>query len=189
MPNENARSDRYLIRKGAYFYRPIGCGYTVNKDEAGRYTRAQAEIYTYPNGPDGPRDDMSYIHEDDVPDTQAQHRERAAAAAAWLAAMEVAVCIVNETEFPANGGEAEHDACADFAGDVEAALRSTHPPADAAAALAEVVRKAKEEEREACALLVRASANAAMLSGKPVNPSDIHALAAAIRARAEGGAA
>jgi len=89
--------------------------------------------------------------------TPSEHHQRtlAASAAAWIAAREAAVRIVNETEFPASGGEAEHDACADFAGDVEAALLSTHPPADAAAALAEVVRVAVEREREAIMQIVR----------------------------------
>jgi hypothetical protein len=58
---------KYLIRKGAYWYRPKAQGYTINVDEAGRYTEAQAQSYTHPNGIDGPRDGMSYVHENEVP--------------------------------------------------------------------------------------------------------------------------
>lgn len=50
----------YLIRKGGYYYRPNSQGYTVSKDEAGRYTLKEAINITHPNGPDGPRDGMSY---------------------------------------------------------------------------------------------------------------------------------
>jgi hypothetical protein len=56
----------YLIRKGAYWYRPKAQGYTINVDEAGRYTEAQARSYTHPNGIDGPRDGMSYVHENEI---------------------------------------------------------------------------------------------------------------------------
>jgi len=35
--------DPYLIRKGGYFYRPNRCGYTVSPNEAGHYTREDAE--------------------------------------------------------------------------------------------------------------------------------------------------
>jgi hypothetical protein len=56
----------YLIRKGGYFYRPNSQGYTVSPYEAGRYTLSEAESITHPNGPDGPRDGMSYVHESEV---------------------------------------------------------------------------------------------------------------------------
>lgn len=177
MPNENARSDRYLIRKGAYFYRPNCCGYTVNKDEAGRYTRAEAEIYTHPNGPDGPSDDMSYVHEDDVPDTQAQQRERAAAAAAWLAARNT--CTDWSALLPDNASQHECDAVRRYV----AVLRALPPPADAMAALAEVVRKAKEEEREACAVIADET-DTGWFDARTFTAQKI---AAAIRARGEGG--
>jgi len=58
---------KYLIRKGAYWYRPDGQGYTIDPEQAGRFTRAQAVQFTYPNGPDGPRDGLSYVLESEVP--------------------------------------------------------------------------------------------------------------------------
>ena len=124
--------------------------------------------------------------------TPSEHHQRtlAASAAAWIAAREAAVRIVNETEFPASGGEAEHDACADFAGDVEAALLSTHPPADAAAALAEVVRVAKREAFEEAALMLDEKATD-LQRQHGIGPDSfcvvtLRAKAAAIRARSEG---
>ncbi len=56
--------ERYLIRKGGYFYRPNAQGYTGCKAEAGRYTLEEAVSLTHPNGPDGPRDDLSYMLDD-----------------------------------------------------------------------------------------------------------------------------
>lgn len=55
----------YLIRKRGMYYRPNSQGYTTNLIQAGRYTRSEAESITHPNGLDGPRDGMSFIHEDD----------------------------------------------------------------------------------------------------------------------------
>jgi hypothetical protein len=54
------REQRYLIRKGGYFYRPNAQGYTTCKHEAGRYTIDEAVFYTHPNGLNGPRDELSY---------------------------------------------------------------------------------------------------------------------------------
>lgn len=51
---------QYLIRKSGAWYRPNSAGYTNNIAEAGRYTLTEAEAITHPNGPDGPRDNMSY---------------------------------------------------------------------------------------------------------------------------------
>ncbi|MPT48282.1 MAG: hypothetical protein E2598_07640 [Sphingobium sp.] len=51
---------QYLIRKGAYYYRPNAQGYTANKAEAGRYSLEEAITHSHPNGPDGPRDGISY---------------------------------------------------------------------------------------------------------------------------------
>jgi hypothetical protein len=59
---------RHLIRKYGVFYRPNERGYTGSAILAGRYTLEQAEKITHPNGPDGPRDGMSFIHEDDLQD-------------------------------------------------------------------------------------------------------------------------
>lgn len=62
----------YLIRKGGYYYRPNAQGYTIVKAEAGRYTLHEAISYTHPNGPDGPRDGLSY-EPDDEPATIGSH--------------------------------------------------------------------------------------------------------------------
>lgn len=56
----------YLIRKHGGYYRPNARGYTTSAIVAGRYTQEQAERETHPNGPDGPRDGITYIHEKDV---------------------------------------------------------------------------------------------------------------------------
>ena len=53
--------DEYLIHKaGRGWYRPNAQGYTNYRYEAGRFTREQAESYTHPNGPNGPRDGLTY---------------------------------------------------------------------------------------------------------------------------------
>lgn len=57
---------KYLIRKQGAWYRPNSQGYTGSAIQAGRYKQEEAVDITHPNGPDGPRDGMSYIHEDDV---------------------------------------------------------------------------------------------------------------------------
>jgi hypothetical protein len=52
----------YLIFKaGRGFYRPNAQGYTMTTLDAGRFTRAEAESHTHPNGPDGPRDGLDYM--------------------------------------------------------------------------------------------------------------------------------
>lgn len=56
----------YLIRKGSFFYRPNAQGYTSDPDEAGRYSLDQAESLTHPNGLDGPRDGLTYVHENEA---------------------------------------------------------------------------------------------------------------------------
>lgn len=56
----------YLIMKQGFWYRPNSQGYTSSAIQAGRYTLAEAEDITHPNGKDGPRDGMSYVHEDAV---------------------------------------------------------------------------------------------------------------------------
>ena len=55
---------QYLIRKGGYYYRSDAAGYTLSKAEAGRYTLADAVAYSHPNGPDGPRDGITYELDD-----------------------------------------------------------------------------------------------------------------------------
>lgn len=75
LPDAAGLVDRkYIIRKGGYFYRPNSQGYTINASEAGRYTLVEAERLTHPNGKDGPRDGLSFLHEDELPPltTQAQ---------------------------------------------------------------------------------------------------------------------
>lgn len=58
--SEPVEGQQYYIRKGGYYYRPNAQGYTTSKFEAGRYSLEEAMRYTYPNGPDGPRDGLSY---------------------------------------------------------------------------------------------------------------------------------
>jgi hypothetical protein len=61
-------SPAYLIRKHGGYYRPNCQGYTDSAIVAGRYTREQAKRESHPNGKDGPRDGMTFVHEDDVTD-------------------------------------------------------------------------------------------------------------------------
>lgn len=56
----------YLIQKGGAYYRGNSRGYTNSALTAGRYTLSEAESISHPNGPDGPRDNMRFIHEDDA---------------------------------------------------------------------------------------------------------------------------
>ena len=58
---ERREADEYVIRKGGYYYRPNAQGYTPSIHEAGRYSLAEAISLTHPNGPDGPRDELSYM--------------------------------------------------------------------------------------------------------------------------------
>lgn len=61
-------TDAYLILKRGLYYRPQSQGYTGIKDNAGRYTLSEAKAITHPNGSTGPRDGMSFIHEDAAAD-------------------------------------------------------------------------------------------------------------------------
>ena len=84
--------DEYLIRKGGCFYRPKSQGYTSSPLEAGVYTLKQAIRETHPNGPDGPRDELSYHHRSEFPELEqiTQHsRTLIAAAQASEAASEL----------------------------------------------------------------------------------------------------
>jgi hypothetical protein len=57
----------YLIHKsGRGWYRPEAKGYTLNADEAGRFTHSDAIAYSHPNGPDGPRDGLTFQHESEI---------------------------------------------------------------------------------------------------------------------------
>lgn len=57
----------FLVRKGGYFYRPKSQGYTSSALEAGRYTLEQAVKETHPNGPNGPRDGLTFHHYSEFP--------------------------------------------------------------------------------------------------------------------------
>ncbi len=61
---------KYLIRKRGTYYRPNIQGYTGSAIIAGRYTLEEAVSITHPNGKDGPRDGMTYIHEDELDDEE-----------------------------------------------------------------------------------------------------------------------
>lgn len=57
----------YLIFKcGRGYYCAEAKGYTLNADEAGRFSLEDAIAYSHPNGPDGPRDGITYQHESEV---------------------------------------------------------------------------------------------------------------------------
>jgi hypothetical protein len=56
----------WLIRKNGYYYRPGSCGYTSNKDEAGRYTKKQAEAEARVEP-----ENIHAIHESEIPDSAA----------------------------------------------------------------------------------------------------------------------
>ena len=58
---ERREADEYVIRKDGYYYRPNAQDYTPSIHEAGRYSLADAIRLTHPNGPDGPRDGLSYM--------------------------------------------------------------------------------------------------------------------------------
>jgi hypothetical protein len=53
----------YFIKKRGFYYRPNNCGYTDRPILAGLYTLRDAIATTHPNGEDGPRDGMTYLHE------------------------------------------------------------------------------------------------------------------------------
>ncbi|MFG6660048.1 hypothetical protein [Sulfitobacter sp. 915] len=73
--SEAVERPAYLICKYGGYYRPNSQGYTGSAIVAGRYTQAEAKDITHPNGPKGPRDGMTYIHEDEVMDEDWQfHR-------------------------------------------------------------------------------------------------------------------
>lgn len=64
---EAETGDRYLITKNGAYYRPNAQGYTTSKQEAGRFTLEEAIAHSHPNGPDGPRDGISYELDDAEP--------------------------------------------------------------------------------------------------------------------------
>lgn len=94
----------YLICKRGAYYRPNSRGYTTSVIQAGRYTLAEAKAITHPNGFDGPRDGMTYIHEDekDGDEDWAAYRAllaRAEKAEEEIEALELALdIVVNEPQ-------------------------------------------------------------------------------------------
>ena len=50
----------YVICKGGAYYRPNAEGYTRDRAVAGLFTLAEAIAHSHPNGPDGPRDGITY---------------------------------------------------------------------------------------------------------------------------------
>lgn len=58
----------WLVVKRGLYYRPNAQGYTGIKAEAGRFTAEEANRHSFPNGPRGPRDGITYVHEKDAPD-------------------------------------------------------------------------------------------------------------------------
>lgn len=104
---------RYLIRKGGYYYRPNAQGYTTDKAQAGRYSLEDAIRHSHPNGPDGPRDGMSYEpapalphpapaepvghwHGKDADDMLARFRKKDAEPAGLRSRDRIALAICNE---------------------------------------------------------------------------------------------
>lgn len=81
----------YVICKYGGYYRPNAAGYTNNIAEAGRYTLEEAIRHSHPNGPDGPRDGITY---EPAPTPPSPHREpieadREAIQADYVAASEL----------------------------------------------------------------------------------------------------
>lgn len=66
MTDISKEAEVYLIKKGGAYYRPNSEGYTTSALTAGRFTKDDAEKFSHPNGPNGPRDGMSFHHQDDV---------------------------------------------------------------------------------------------------------------------------
>jgi hypothetical protein len=131
----------------------------------------------------------------------ADQRTQAASAAAWIAAREA---VMKESEDRRRLYAARQRSAADRkdnekldhwharqceAGEMLAAIRALPPPSDAAAALAEVVRRAKEDEREACAVIADAVADryrgrtSLVSQGRFVGAQEV---SLSIRARSEG---
>ena len=97
----DATNRQYLIWKQGAYYRPKSQGYTRGAINAGRYTLSEAESITHPNGPDGPRDGMFYVHEDEVIDEdwtayQALRTQLAESRAQTAAAYGLAAKVAND---------------------------------------------------------------------------------------------
>lgn len=63
MSNVEEVKREWLLRKNGYFYRPHSAGYTALKDEAGRYSEAEARRHC------GTAQGVDMVHESQVPDT------------------------------------------------------------------------------------------------------------------------
>lgn len=59
-PSPKSDGDEYLICKNGMYYRPNAQGYTSSVVDAGRYTLDEPIRHSHPNGPNGPRDGMTY---------------------------------------------------------------------------------------------------------------------------------
>jgi len=59
-PTNGSGGKLYVIRKAGAYYRPNAQGYTTSEAEAGRFTLEEAIAHSHPNGPDGPRDEITY---------------------------------------------------------------------------------------------------------------------------------
>lgn len=73
--NKMSENCYIIFKNGRGFYRPESSGYTSSITDSGRYSLADAIDITHPNGPDGPRDGMTYRHENEyssVKDKQAE---------------------------------------------------------------------------------------------------------------------
>lgn len=78
--SDDAEEHCYLIKKGGYWYRENRCGYTANKYDAGRYTKAEAEAEAAIEPWH-----MRAIHQDDVEDdSPAATLQEVRAENAWL---------------------------------------------------------------------------------------------------------
>lgn len=113
-----------------------------------------------------------------TPSDRATQRERASYAAAWIAAREAGAVLA----------EADWLRVSDTA--LPAKIRALSPPADAAAALAEMIEAARREEREANLLTVRGAYDLEGACHETVGAIERALIRSGeIRARAAGGAA
>ena len=94
---------KYLICKGGAYYRPNAQGYTRNRAEAGRYTLEEAISHSHPNGPDGPRDGITYELDTATPSPGfggGDLREALSGIREWIAG----ITVTDMNELVADGG-------------------------------------------------------------------------------------
>lgn len=145
----------YLIRKHGGYYKPNSQGYTGSAILAGRYTLAEAESITHPNGLDGPRDGMTYLHEGALKDDDwlayAALSAQVAAANARAAAAYEAAAKIGDKLAAQNGPLAERGMNKDYqaglssGGQAVASAIRALTPAHAAAALDRIKAEARAE--------------------------------------------